>query len=255
MQLGFQLPSGLRVGKFNYIDLDSYHNKLNYCDTHNFVFNKDEQEELLYNGKPCIYTDLRYGQNKFEFNYIFSNRYKPISLKACIRRTLGCRNIPVGTVIKFTCSWYYLNRKFKNEFLFKIKKENKFDPKYEVNHPSFSEWFTSDLRANELTKALRENGFLVRVFPNYSFLLGMLNTAISLTEGEQVDQSIPGECAIAYGFGKKIGFSSGNEPFQGYVDGCDNILWDSFGDFDKWSRCNQIPKRTNINEIINILVK
>jgi hypothetical protein len=32
-----------------------------------------------------------------------------------------------------------------------------------------------------------------------------------------------------------------------------NILWNKFGEFNKWSQCNEISKDTEINEIINIL--
>ena len=58
---------------------------------------------------------------------------------------------------------------------------------------------------------------------------------------------------MAYGYGKKIGFSSFNNDFMGYSNGCENILWDRFGEFDKWSRCYEIPKTTPIEEIIEIL--
>jgi hypothetical protein len=62
-----------------------------------------------------------------------------------------------------------------------------------------------------------------------------------------------GECAIAYGHGKRIGISSLNNTLFGYTNGENNILWDTREDFDKWSRCNEIPKTTSIDEIVAIL--
>jgi hypothetical protein len=40
---------------------------------------------------------------------------------------------------------------------------------------------------------------------------------------------------------------------MGYSNGRDNILFDKFGEFNKWSRCNEILKTTPIDEIIEIL--
>jgi hypothetical protein len=40
---------------------------------------------------------------------------------------------------------------------------------------------------------------------------------------------------------------------MGYSDGCENILFDYYGEFDKWSRCRIIDKKTPIKEIIDIL--
>lgn len=71
--------------------------------------------------------------------------------------------------------------------------------------------------------------------------------------GEFIDPTIDGEIAIAHGYGKQIGFSSFNNDFQGYSNGCDNILWDSFGQFNKWSSCIEISKNTPINDIIKEL--
>jgi len=89
-----------------------------------------------------------------------------------------------------------------------------------------------------LVDALRENGFLVSVYnSNPGFLIG---------EEE-------GEIAIAYGHNKKIGFSSHNNSFRGYSNGDDNILFDYFGEFNKWSQCLEIEKKNKIDKIVKLL--
>lgn len=112
---------------------------------------------------------------------------------------------------------------------------NHFNTEYEINMPSYSQNFSTCEFSRELVNKLRENGFIVRVIKNTSFLGDMINTA------------------IAYGYDKKIGFSSYNNDFMGYSNGCDNILFDFYGQFNKWSRCAEISKTTPIDEIINIL--
>jgi hypothetical protein len=69
-----------------------------------------------------------------------------------------------------------------------------------------------------------------------------------------MDTEIEGDVAIAYGHNKIIGFSSFKNDLYGYSNGCDNILWDVYGEFDKWSRCNEISKNTSIEEIVEILI-
>ena len=52
-----------------------------------------------------------------------------------------------------------------------------------------------------------------------------------------------------------IGFSSGENTFQGYSNGCENILYDFFGVFNKWSQCCDIHKSTPVKTIIKQLMK
>lgn len=207
-----------------------------YCESHNFIFNPTVEEEKLYNGQPCYYTDNRFVSgdwNSFMVAKLYWKRRNPISLKSCIRRTLRCRNIPVGTEITFGKSYYFVDLKVENSFKFKVKKVNEFEPIYEINKPSFANNFKT--ASNELVERLRNEGFLVSVWnENPNFLIG--------------EES--GELAIAYGFGKIIGFSTETNSFRGYQNGRENILWDKFGNFDKWSRCNEISKNTPIDEII-----
>lgn len=230
-------PRGFR-SNYDFISIN-LEGDWHFCESHNFVYNSVEEEEKLYNGQPCFYTDQRYQSgwaNFYNETSLYRNRWKPISLKSCIRRTLKCRNIPAGTVVYFGKNYYFPNRNFKSGFEFKVKNENKFEPDYQVTEPSFFNTFKNF--SNELVERLRNEGFLVQVWnSNPGFIYG--------------DED--GEIAIAYGFGKMIGFSTENNSFRGYQNGCENILWDWFGEFDKWSRCNEIPKNTPIDEIIKQL--
>lgn len=253
IKLGHQAPKGYKINKFNSIEIEG---DFAYCKSHNFLYNEQVEKEKLYNGLPCYFTDIRFIDGDYNFyknTHLHWKRFKDSSLKSYIRKTLNCRNIPVGTIVDFKKSWSFIKGDIDNSFKFKIKKENNIDIDYEINNPSYYENFTNCNFSKILTHALRKEGFIVRVEKNESFLGGMLNTAISLTGGEQIDNEIEGDIAVAYGYGKKIGFSSFNNDFMGYSDGEDNILWDNFGEFDKWSRCNHISKKTKISEIINIL--
>lgn len=212
-----------------------------YCRSHNFIFDPEIEKQKLCNGQACIYTDARYDSdyygNSYKHAFIHWGRHeRKLSLKACLRRTLKCRNIPVGTVVNFTKNYYFEGKDFDGGFNFKVKKQNWFDPKYEINLPEYKAVFND--APNELVERLRSEGFLVQVFNrNVGWLIG----------------NFDGEIAFAYGHGKKIGFSTGNNSFRGYYEGIENILWDRYDEFDKWSRCQTIPKEKQIDEIIQIL--
>lgn len=257
-KLGFQSPKNKRVKQFNYVHIKG---DLHYCESHNFMYNSDEQEELLYNGKPCYYTDGRYydgDYNYFHSTYLHFSRYRwgskfGISLKSAFRLVEQCGNIPVGTIIDFEQDWSIngVNPSYK----YKVRKLNKFDPEYKVSSPSFSANFKRDEKSKNLVDALRENGFLVRVWDeNPSFIGSMMKSATKLV-GQPYDEDIDqgGEIAVAYGFGKKIGFSSHSDSFMGYTNGEENILYDYFGEFNKWSQCHEITKKTKLKEIIKRL--
>lgn len=243
-KLGHQAPKKFRVNKFNSIEIDG---DLRYCESHNFLYNKDEQEFLLYQGKPCYFTDNRFydGNGNFYKNCYIKNSKKDLSLKSCIRKILSCKNIPVGTIVKFNKNWYYPDhRKINGSYKFKIRKENKLDINYEISDPTLFANFSTCERSQKLCNELRNNGFLVKVYKN----------TLSYTKtSEYIDTKINGEIAIAYGYGKMIGFSSYDDDFQGYSYGIKSILWDRFGQFDKWSKCNEIDKNTDIDEIIKEL--
>jgi len=255
-KLGHQAPKGWRINRFNYITLNG---DWAYCLSHNFVYNVEFEREKLYNALPCYYTDIRFVDTIHNYSGhtdIVSKRFNPISLKSCIRRIKKVRNIPLGTIVKFTKSWYVPRTKLNLSYLFKIKKENKLDIKYEISLPEYRENFEFDEFSRNLTNKLRENGFIVAVYKDNSNFISSMISAASTYIGKQFNTiKENGEIAIAYGFGKKIGFSSKNNNFKGYSNGCNNILWDRFGEFDKWSRCNEIPKSINIDEIITHLTR
>ena len=255
MKLGHQAPKTFRVNRFNSVEIEG---DFAYCKSHNFLYNAKDEEEKLYSGLPCYYTDVRFVDtmhNYFKNCMLHWTRRKDISLKTCIRKTLNCKNIPVGTIVDFKKSWYIPGKHVDLSYKFKVKKENKLDNKFEINSPSFFENFSDCEFSKKLTEALRSSGFIVSVKKNKDFLVGMVNTAVAYTgKNNFKDDEIEGEIAIAYGHGKKIGFSSFNNDFMGYSNGCDNILWDKFGEFDKWSRCNEIPKTISIDEIVNLLI-
>jgi hypothetical protein len=254
-KLGHQAPKGYIYGRFNDV---SIRGDFGYCTSHNFVYNKEEEKRKLYHGEPCYYTDIRYrdGLNFYGNCYLKSSRWEDFSLKTAIRKTLNCRNIPVGTIVDFNKSWYIPGKRLDLSYRFKVRNENKFDLKYEINNPRYSANFNTCEFSLNLTNALRENGFIVSVEErNVNFISSLISTA-----GAYIGNSIPiesedGESAIAYGYGKKIGFSSGKNSLFGYSNGVENILFDYLGEFDKWSRCLQISKNTHIDEIVRILME
>jgi hypothetical protein len=113
LKMGHQAPIGRRVNTFNSIVIDG---DFAYCKSHNFVYNTEEEEKKLYNGQPCYYTDTRFvdGLNYYKECYLHWTRRKDISLENCIRKTLNCKGIPIGTVISFKKDWYERNTKFDN---------------------------------------------------------------------------------------------------------------------------------------------
>lgn len=260
-KLGHQAPRGWRVNDhFNHIEIEG---DLHYCWSHDFVFNEVEEERKLYNAEPCYYTDGRYISGRYNFfhncHLYFSRRAwgkkYGLSLRSCIRKTLKCRNIPVGTVVRFARDWYYQGKNIDFGYHFKIRKENSFDPKYEINLARYERNFDNDKWAQELTDALRANGFIVGISKgNPNFISGMLSQASEFASGTATDiRDEEGQIATAYGHGRMIGFSTGENSYRGYGNGCENVLYDFFGSFNKWSQCITIHKSTPIAEIIKEL--
>lgn len=252
--LGHQAPIYYRANSFNSIEIKG---DFAYCKSHNFVYNVEVEEEKLYNGLPCYHTDIRFKNTPFNFYencYLHWTRWENISLKSCIRKVLNCKNIPKGTIVDFNKSWYFTKKKIDNSYRFKIKKENKLDVKFEINNLDYFKNFSTCKFSNELTLALRKNGFIVKVEnENENFLSSMISNA-SVYTGKFIEpENETGEVAIAYGHGIKVGYSSNNNTLYGYSNGCDNILWDKYGEFNKWSEYNEISKNTNIDDILDIL--
>jgi hypothetical protein len=259
-KIGHQAPKRWRYNRyFNYITIRG---DLHYCASHDFVYNCEEEERKLYNAEPCHYTDGRYVDTMHNYYkdchlYFSRSRWKrDITLKSCIRKTLKCRNIPVGTIVEFTRDWYFSDKKIDLRYCFKVKKENYFDPQYEINLARYSRNFDNDQWAQELTEELRANGFLVGVSKgNTNFISNMISTAAAYTGQHHEASQEEGQTAIAYGHGMKIGFSTGRDTFMGYSNGCDNVLFDYFQEFDKWSRCLEISKDLTPKEIVVELLK
>ena len=261
---GHQAPPGYRANRqryFNMIYIDN--TDLHYCKSHNFLYNNNNEEEKLYNGQPSIFTDKKFieGDNNFfksVYTYISrvkrrtpkhiniggkvnrtpKKKNKPLSLKACIRRAKKLKGVPKGTIIEFKTNWYIRGKNIDTSYLFIKNKEDKYKPTFEVNIDSYFANFKMDPISAQLVNKLRENGFLVQVW----------NSNLGFINGE-----FEGEIAIIFGYEKKIGFSSFNNPFRGYHIGCENILFDYFGEFDKWSRCRCLSKTTPMEEIIEKL--
>lgn len=255
VKLGHQAPKGFRDKNFNYIEIKGDYA---YCKSHNFVYNTEEEERKLYDGLPCYYTDIRFNDSKTNFYKTAAlhwTRWKTISLKACIRKVLKCKNIPLGTIVDFKKSWYVPGKRIDLSYKFKIRKENKLDIDFEINDPRYYTNFTTCEFSKELTNELRNKGFIVRVDSNNTnFISSMISTATSLSGKEYETTSEEGEIAIAYGHGLKIGFSSGNNTLYGYSNAKENILCSKFGEFDKWSYCSEIPKNGSVQEIIKMLL-
>jgi len=260
-KLGHQAPKGWRYNRnFNHVYISG---DLHYCLSHDFVYDSEEEERKLYNAEPCYYTDSRYVDTKHNYYkdcYIYFSRSRwknaDITLKSCIRRTLQCRNIPVGTIVEFQRDWYMEKKKIDFRYLFKIRKENNFDPKYEINLARYNRNFDNDVWAQELTEELRANGFLVGVSKgNTNFISNMISTAAAYTGQHHEASQEEGQTAIAYGHGMKIGFSTGRDTFMGYSIGTNSVLFDYFEEFNKWSQCYEISKDLTPKEIVQELLK
>lgn len=256
MKLGHQAPKGWRRNEFNSIEIDG---DLHYCESHHFLYNEHEEKRKLYNGQPCYYTDNRFYDgryNNFRSCMLYWTRFKRISLEACLRRAKKIKGAPAGTVIEFRKSYYHPGKKVNNSFIFKVKKEVAIDIEFKVNKSSYFNNFKYCEKSKALVDALRANGFLVRVIEdNDNFISSMISSAASYV-GESIETTKEvGEIAIAYGHGKKIGFSSKNNTLFGYSDGCENILFDCFDEFNKWSRCRHISKDESVENIVQMLIE
>lgn len=268
-KLGVQAPkeyAKFAKNNFAFIQLNGNYA---YCKSHNFIYNPKVEEEKLYNAQPCYYTDKRFddGMNYFKQTYLHffrckrrpnkrpknsffnlsfdlnrnknrGNKKKRLSLKACLRRVKNLKGVNKGDVILFETGWHFRENKVYLAYVVKIKKDKPMEVTYEVSEPSYFNNFKNDPKSFALVELLRNNGFLVQVW----------NSNPGFIYGED-----DGEIAIAYGYGKKIGFSSFENSFRGYANGRGNILWDNFDEFDKWSKAYSIPKDTTPEEIINIL--
>lgn len=237
LKLGFQSKRVYSYKKwFNEIRLPR---KYRFLKEYNLVIDTILEEQKLYNAQACVYTDKRFEEslNKGYVSNFYWSRYTYYHLDSCIRKVNRAYGIPKGTIVEFLNDWFWKNA---DDTSFKLKVKN-YKPNpytYNIDIDEYSKLFTDDHKSNELIVRLRQEGFIVRVYPKW--------VSMDL-------KYVYEEYAVAYGYNKKIGFSCFNNSLNGYSDSHDNILFDEFGYFDKWSRCIEIPKRTPLEEIIQIL--
>lgn len=229
-------PKGYRTNKsFESVTIIS--TDLRYNVTNNLVYNQKEQEKLLSEGKPCIFTDVKFPN---EHNYNLYNelrlRWRPIekdiTLKSAIRVINKIKGIPKGTVIEFDTGMYIKNKKFSLSYLYKTKKNTSSDVTFEVTKPKYTKQFDTCKYSQELTNLLRENGFLVAVYENNE----------------------DGQIATAHGKGLVVGISSERNTFNDYTNAVDNILFDLDVNFNKWSQCQEISKDLLPKEVVELLI-
>ena len=264
-KLGHQAPKHWKLNRyFHYVEISG---DLHYCLSHNFVYNEVEEERKLYNAEACHYTDGRYydgRHNYFKNCYLYFSRHNwgkkyALSLKACMRIVEQTRNIPVGTIVDFKRDWYITRKSgyvVPMSYRYKVRKENTFDPKYEINEKRFSRDFDDDKWAQKLTDERRATGVIVAVSKgNPNFISSMIATAAAYT-GKSMDvDDDEGQIATAWGHGMKIGFSTGDNTYRGYSNGRGNVLFDYFQEFNKWSQCYEISKDLTPKEIVAELLK
>lgn len=189
-----------------------------------------QQDKLLHNGEACFYTDPRFESTTYQ-ELLWWRR--PKSLKTAFRKLQRSKGLSVGVKVNITNKYYSSRGSYTRTWT--CKKATKL-PTFQIgggflNQATSNDWF------NELVSLLRRSGFLVAVHNNVDFLIG----------------EHPGQIAVAYGFGKRVGFSS-EGTFRGYGQGVESILWDWREEFDKWSRCNKILKTSSFEDILKTLI-
>lgn len=210
-----------------------YGYSIGYSKSHKIIFNKTEQENLLAQGKACIYTDNRF----YDFSDYINLGVTTKTVKRNASKLVNMSGDDVNFDISNRYCWvnHKTGTKQYPELQLKITLTQDL-PEFEKHYGNID--LLTDPKIIELAHALKENGFFFRIHKNTGFLIG-----------EPIDDYI----IMAYGENKMIGISEFNHSFRGYGYGCDNILWDFYADFDKWSRCFEIPKTNHTNKIIKIL--
>lgn len=264
LKLGYQAPKPRRINyKFMTASVRDFH----YCYSHDFWYSPEEQDRLLHYGQPCYYTDgyMDSPSNSYRQGDLPWRRRgkKGYSLKGLIRIFKKTRNLPVGTIVDFQHNYYLAGRKSgfgcSLGYKFKVKKENHFNPDYQVLRPDFFANFINDKKCEELVNILRSNGFLVKVSwaVDHLYKVNEDGQYIYDTDGSAIKE-VPEEqrhqYAIAYGHGLRVGFSEKKFPLHGYSYGVPDVLFDYWDEFNKWSQTVGISKEESNEEILKTLL-
>lgn len=227
-------PKRYRWNTFAHIKIEDKH----YCPNLNLVYDIEEQDILLHDGKPCVYTDNRH-DDKYSGNFYSKCRIGKLrdrkSLKALIRKANSLKGLKGDELIRFESLMYIPGKNVDLAYRYRPK-NTETDIVFKVDAPTLSNNFDTPLEASLVTQ-LREVGFLIFVYDTHpDFIYGKHD----------------GMCCVGYGHGRRIGFSN-TDTFRGYKSGDGNILWEYREDFNKWSRCNILPKTSK--KLIETLTK
>jgi len=217
----------IAIHKGDIYDFDKGNIHIGYCKSHNFMYNILKQDALLCDGKPCIYTDNRYNDLIENGTLLDFSRENKLTENQVALFLDNIANVPENmgfNLYQFDAGWHCTD--------LVISESNvKFEPNYEINIPSFKANFKEGDFCKKFTKALRQNGFIVRV-------------------DEYEDwKGVKYENAIAYGYGKIIGFSNGSEVC-GYSRPKGTIFYCDAHWFDAWSRHADTNKSLGIDKLI-----
>ena len=222
-----------------------------------------KQVDLKFEGKPCIFTDDDYelfNNNYYENHgfYLPGGRRKPGTLGSAIKKIRKMEQVfPTGTVLKLVNKSYYkddntgqtasLDLEYKTTRKFQGYQET-----FSVSKQSYLSEIPDDNIVREFVKQMRENGFLVQVTDNEQYCDADHPDAYdSLAEYHMPSPSWmrPSFAAYFTGHGIEGGISYPGETLFGYTNGINNVLFDYKDEFNKWSRCYELKKPTNTEEV------
>jgi len=239
MKIKYTNPKGKRFNRyFRGTDQRLFHEKygnMTFAYYGDIVFDAHEQNRLLHDGKACVYTDKRYGGFSDCPRWWLGNTTK--AFKRICGNFTSLYDFPI-TIRRW-------NRYRDGGTIIYTLKPSKEKPKFNLDDYCRVDDI-NDKWLKELVIEMKAQGFIVKgPYHNDSFIMTMV--------GGESDMG--GQHITAYGHGKRVGISSGNDSYRGYSYGEKSVLWDWCDEFDKWSRCNEILKTTPINEIIEQLVE
>jgi hypothetical protein len=231
------------------------------------IDDEDENRKLHY-GEPCSYLDSRIYQDDFVSSSYFTRyRKKKYSKKQILNILDGIYNVDKGAYMVISSNQQLVRKSTNEKKRFKLYHK----PSYKrfrfrndlIQSPAFTSNFKNDEKANELITKLRAIGFVCKIQFEKEYIYdleqgqteynGRSITSENINENLTLN-SIEVECAVCYGMGIRIGISENKFSLFGYSNGCDNILFDKYDYFNKWSQCEEISKDNTIDEIITKLI-